>query len=116
VTTEALPQFTKISPVFGPFFAWGLAACEIWPIPAANPRPTITGEGLPPLLVIGATRDPATPYNQAKALTSELKSAVLLTRDGDGHLGYGTGHPCIEAAANNYLLTGIPSAAGTVCK
>ena len=50
--------------------------------------------------MVGTTRDPATPYQQAVKLADELDSGVLLSRDGDGHTAYGQGNACIDDAIN----------------
>ena len=61
--------------------------------PAAGSR----GAGAPPILVVGNTRDPATPYRWAKALAGDLKSGVLLGWNGDGHTAYMMGSSCIDS-------------------
>lgn len=89
--------------------------------PAYLPRSTNTivgaevdGEGAAPILVIGSTGDPATPYDGALALTEQLDSAVLLTREGDGHVAYPFS-ACIRIRTDIYLLTGAPPSAGVTC-
>lgn len=115
--TEAeIPRFTKASPVFGPALVWGSLGCTDWPIRAAHPIPKIRAEGAAPILVIGTTRDPATPYESAEALAKQLAAGVLLTREGDGHTAYLSGNKCIAAAVNGYLVKGAVPADGTVCK
>ena len=60
---EALvPEYEKLSPVFGAGFAWGTIACSDWPYAPWPRRPPIHADGAAPILVIGTTRDPATPY------------------------------------------------------
>ena len=72
--------------------------------------------GAPPILVIGTTRDPATPYVDAQHLASELASGVLLSYDGDGHTIYGTGaNGCVDRIGNAYLLSLTVPRAGTLC-
>ena len=66
----------------------------------------IRGEGAAPLLVLGTTRDPATPLKWAEALAAQLDSAVLLRRDGDGHTAYNAGNECIDTAVEDYLIDG----------
>lgn len=115
--TEAqIPRFTKASPVFGPALVWGSLGCSDWPIRATNPVPKIDAVGAAPILVLGTTRDPATPYESAEALAGQLSSGVLLTREGDGHTAYLSGNKCIYAAVNAYLVEGTVPAEGTVCK
>ena len=88
-------DFEKASPTFGRVFAWGLAGCQGSKVPEADPI-DIDGSGAAPILVVGTTRDPATPYKWAQALAKQLESAVLLTRDGDGHTGYNMGNDCVD--------------------
>lgn len=110
-----LPRFVAASPVFGRALAWGALGCSDWPIEAANPLPAIDAQGAPPIVVIGTTRDPATPYESAEALASQLESAVLLTRDGDGHTAYLSGNSCITKTVDRYLADGTAPKEGTTC-
>ena len=112
---EQTPRFVKTSPVFGRALAFGALGCSDWPIESANPLPTIDGKGAPPIVVIGTTRDPATPYESAEALAKQLDSGVLLTRDGDGHTAYASGNACITKAVDGYLAKGVVPKAGTTC-
>ncbi|QGG40202.1 alpha/beta hydrolase [Aeromicrobium yanjiei] len=115
-TKAELPRFEKASPVFGASLGWGALGCSDWPIKATNPLPDIDAKGAPPILVIGTTRDPATPYESAQALASQLDSGVLLTREGDGHTAYVSGNKCIVKIVDNYLVKGKAPKNGTVCK
>ena len=63
----------------------------------------VTAPGAPPIVVIGTTRDPATPYVWAKALAQQLSSGVLVTYNSDGHTAYDHGNSCIISAVNRYL-------------
>ncbi|WP_418958334.1 alpha/beta hydrolase [Streptomyces tritici] len=112
---KAVPSFEKASPVFGRGLAWAALTCTYWPAPATGRPHRITAEGAPPLLVVGTTRDPATPYKWARSLAAQLSSGVLLTYDGDGHTAYGRGSDCIDTAINAYLLEGTPPPAGKRC-
>jgi len=85
---------------------WSALACHDWPETAEYRPPKLTAAGAAPIVVVGTTRDPATPYAWAKELASTLTSGVLLTRDGDGHTGYHQGNTCIDAAVDAYLLGG----------
>ena len=113
---EALvPAFEKASPVFGAALAWSSLPCSDWPVHPARGPARITAPGAAPILVVGTTRDPATPYAWAVSLAEQLSSGVLLTRDGDGHTGYFMGNACIDAKVETYLLDGTPPADGTRC-
>ncbi|WP_328537502.1 alpha/beta hydrolase [Streptomyces sp. NBC_00344] len=111
----ALPSFEKASPVFGEGFAWAALNCAYWPAHATGTPHRIIAKGAAPIVVVGTTRDPATPYKWAKSLASQLASGTLLTYDGDGHTAYGRGSDCIDTAINTYLLEGTPPKNGEKC-
>ncbi|MCW2751450.1 MAG: hypothetical protein JWR83_2560 [Aeromicrobium sp.] len=115
--TEALiPRFEKVSPVFGRALAWGALGCTDWPIKATHPQIKISADGAKPIVVIGTTRDPATPYEWAQSLAKQLSSGVLVTRVGDGHTAYGSNNPCITKAVDNYYVSDTVPKNGLVCK
>lgn len=99
--------FEEVSPTFGRIFAAGMAGCEDWPVRGDGPSGPFTAEGAAPLLVTGTTRDPATPMEWAESLASQLSSAVLIRRDGDGHTAYGKGNACVDGAIEGYLVEGV---------
>ncbi|MGP2438471.1 alpha/beta hydrolase [Streptomyces sp. JW3] len=111
----ALPDFEKASPVFGEGLAWASLNCAYWPVqPSGEPR-RIAAEGSAPIVVVGTTRDPATPYRWAEALAAQLSAGRLLTYDGDGHTAYGRGSTCVDSAIDAYLLRGTAPADGKRC-
>ncbi|MFF2775258.1 alpha/beta hydrolase [Streptomyces sp. NPDC058052] len=112
---RAAPSFDKASPVFGTGLAWAALNCTYWPAPATGRPHRITAEGAAPILVVGTTRDPATPYKWAESLADQLSSGTLLTYEGDGHTAYGRGSDCVDTAVNTYLLEGTPPAEGKRC-
>jgi hypothetical protein len=77
--------------------------------------PVIHAKGAAPIVVIGTTRDPATPYQWAVDLAHQLDSGVLVSRDGDGHTAYDTGNACIDHVVESYLVSGRVPANGTSC-
>jgi pimeloyl-ACP methyl ester carboxylesterase len=101
-----------------PRFADGLRevlTCSALP-PAAGTMPVIDTAGeLPPVLVVGTTHDPATPYDGTVALAESL-GATLLTFHGDGHTVVGRGERCIDGAVADYLLHGTLPAAPRSCR
>ncbi|MFK4269622.1 alpha/beta hydrolase [Streptomyces milbemycinicus] len=112
---KSLPAFQKASPVFGKALAWSALNCAYWPVrPTGTPHP-LHAKGAAPIVVVGTTRDPATPYTWARSLASQLTSATLLTYNGDGHTAYGRGSACIDTAIDTYLLTGTPPPSGKRC-
>ena len=95
------------APRFGAGVAWGSQGCARWPVKPTGTPHAVTGKGSPPIVVIGTTRDPATPYVWSVELAKQLDKGVLLTFDGDGHTAFRRGAPdCIVNPVNTYLLTG----------
>ncbi len=93
------------APRFGPSIALSGLVCADWPVPPVSGPQRVTAPGSPPVLVIGTTRDPATPYAWSVALAEQLSRGVLLTYDGDGHTVYRTGGPgCVREVVDAYLL------------
>lgn len=102
------------APRFGPAIALSGLACADWPVaPVGRPHP-VTAPGAPPVVVIGTTGDPATPFAWSAALADQLSSGVLLTYRGDGHTVYRVGAPsCLRTPVDRYLLTGVAPAVRT---
>jgi pimeloyl-ACP methyl ester carboxylesterase len=109
------PAFEKASPVFGRVFAWSLTSCNAFTPRAEEKPPVIRAKGAAPIVVIGTTRDPATPYPWAVHLARALDSGVLVTRVGDGHTGYHTGNACIDDLVHAYLVSGVVPKNHTRC-
>jgi hypothetical protein len=93
------------------------APCTSWPKPV-DPISTLHVHGTPPLLVIGTTGDPNTPYGWAARLASHLDGSVVLTHVGWGHtwLLNDSGNACMRAAVTAYLVSGRTPSAGTRCR
>ncbi|MEU0954489.1 alpha/beta hydrolase [Streptomyces niveus] len=117
-TKAKLAEFRKVSPVFGDFLGWGLLGCSEWPVPGEWDKPDVSAPGAAPILVIGNTGDPATPYEGARAMVKALGKGVgvELTYEGQGHGAYNSGSACVQNAVNGYLLDGKVPKNGTVCK
>jgi pimeloyl-ACP methyl ester carboxylesterase len=99
-------ELEQQAPRFGQAVALTGTVCAAWPAgPQERPEP-VRAEGAPPVLVIGTTGDPATPYDWAVELAERLESGVLLTHRGQGHTVYGVdGPPCVVEAVDDYLFT-----------
>ena len=109
-------DFEKASPTFGKVFAWGLTACHGDPFTSTDePDLEIDGSGAAPIVVLGTTRDPATPYQEAVAMAEQLESGVLVSRDGDGHTAYNKGNRCVDDAVHSYLIDGVVPKDGLSC-
>ncbi|MGW1719071.1 alpha/beta hydrolase [Streptomyces sp. NPDC002156] len=112
-----LPEFRAASPLFGDFMAWSMVSCTDWAVPGAADHPDVDATGSAPILVVGNTGDPATPYEGARKMVGALGEGVgvELTYKGQGHGAYDSGNRCVLAAVDGYLLNGKVPAAGTVC-
>lgn len=110
-----LPAFEQASPVFGDAFAWGLVGCRWFPEGKVQTLQGRLAVGAAPIVVIGTTRDPATPMAWAEALSAQLDSGVLIRRDGDGHTGYHEGNACVDRAVEAYLVDGTVPTDGLSC-
>ncbi|MGH3496289.1 MAG: alpha/beta hydrolase [Nocardioidaceae bacterium] len=112
----SVPRYDKVAPTFGSVFAWSAIGCAEWPIkPTLKPLTKFNAPGAPPIVVVGTTRDPATPYAWAKSLASELDSGVFLSRNGDGHTAFHRGNGCIDRAIDDYFLSDKVPANNTMC-
>ncbi|MEU6146398.1 alpha/beta hydrolase [Streptomyces sp. NPDC047081] len=117
-TKKRLPAFEKISPVFGDFLGWDSAGwCHDWPVAGQFDNPEVSAPGAAPILVVGNTGDPATPYEGARKMADELGKGVgvELTWKGEGHGAYGSGSDCVDSTVNTYLLNGTAPDDGKVC-
>ncbi|KAB1147607.1 alpha/beta hydrolase [Streptomyces luteolifulvus] len=112
-----LPEFRAASPVFGDFLAWGMVSCTDWAVPGAGDHPDVSAPGSAPILVVGNTGDPATPYEGTRKMVDALGEGVgvELTYRGQGHGAYDSGNRCVQDAVNGYLLDGKVPPARTVC-
>ena len=103
----------KLAPITGRYQSFDEVSCVEWPVPAVEATGRVSGAGADPILVIGTTGDPATPFRWAESLAAQLESGVLLTYRGEGHTAYGQ-DACVDGIVDDYLLTGgtpKPSAA-----
>ncbi|MES1171338.1 MAG: alpha/beta hydrolase [Actinomycetota bacterium] len=108
-------KMEEASPTFGWWFA-ASTGCSDWPFHSREPVTSLDkAASVSPILVVGTTNDPATPYQWAKNLTAELGNATLLTYEGEGHTAYGRSNQCIIDAVDGWLVDGTMPDSGTVC-
>ncbi|WP_442935318.1 alpha/beta hydrolase [Micromonospora sp. CPCC 206061] len=106
-------QWRAKYPLFGAPLAVGLLPCAFWPA-KRDPYPTGAATGAPPIVVVGTTGDPATPYEQTAKLASMLGVGVVLTWEGEGHTAYPQTN-CVNDAVDKYLIDLSPPPAGQRC-
>ncbi len=114
-----LGAFRAISPVFGPFLGWDTAGwCHDWPAKGDRTTPEVSAPGAPPILVVGNTGDPATPFEGAARMARELGEdvGVELVWHGEGHGAYGSGSRCVDDTVDAYLVRGKIPRPGKECR
>ena len=104
-------------PLLGAYVGSTLLGCD-----PRLPRPPASEQvgdlhvtGAAPILVVGTTRDPATPFAGAQNLVTRLAGSRLLTFDSTEHTAYSK-NACIDRAVNAYLLRGTLPPEDTVCR
>ena len=117
----ASKDFIKAAPVFGPYVAFSGITCNILnqalgENQVTSDQNTVQIENTAtPVLIIGTTHDPATPYEWSKALAAYIKGSRLITLRGEGHTGYGRGSACTDNAVDTYLTTGVLPKNNLIC-
>jgi len=108
----------KASPRFASTFDGAELGCQAWGHTNPEPSKKLHAKGSAPILVIGTTGDPATPYEDAVSMADQLDSGQLLTWEGNGHAAYSNpGHgPCVTKAVDTYLLTGTMPKKDLTCR
>lgn len=110
---EEWPKDIKKAPVLGPFFGPNLQ-CSFWTTKPSE-QLKLVGKGAAPIVVLGATGDPATPYQQAVWMADQLESGVLVTWKGAGHSAWDLGNDCVKNAVKGYVNDGKVPADKTTC-
>jgi pimeloyl-ACP methyl ester carboxylesterase len=107
-------QWRTTYPMFGASLAIGMLTCSVWQ-GGRDPYPTGAAAGAPPVLVVGTTGDPATPYEQSPRLAAMLGVGRLLTWEGESHTAYPKSR-CVTAAVDAYLIDLTVPPDGTRCR
>ncbi|CAE6506642.1 unnamed protein product [Rhizoctonia solani] len=125
VTTKDVFDFVvkitqDISPMFGPVGIPRIARpfCHRWPVRAAERYAGPWNKTLSnPILVIGNTADPVTPYMNAKWVADTLgSSAVLIEQGGYGHVSRRMPSNCTITAVQKYFVNNELPKQDTFCE
>ncbi|MFE1349226.1 alpha/beta hydrolase [Streptomyces sp. NPDC058757] len=105
------------SPVFGAAWSTGVYLCYGWPFDGESATRRVDAPGAAPVLVVGGTGDPITPYSGARHMARALGDGVgvLLTAEEEGHGTYPQNR-CVVEKVDRYLRTGRTPAPGSVCR
>ncbi len=106
---KSLPHFASIF--------YGDLPCAFWPVRTLDPaRPDPLIAQSIPTLVLGATADPATPFNQGMQVFNRLADGYMVTKQGGPHIIYGRGDVCVDDLVTDFLVDGkTPSERETSC-
>jgi hypothetical protein len=110
-----MERLREVAPTLADFSPYGALGCAEWPFPAVLEPHSITAEGAGPIIVVGTTGDPATPFANAEKLAGDLASGILVTFEGEGHGAVGRSNECVEDMLTDYYNSGTPPAAGLTC-
>ena len=108
-------QAQREAPVFGNTAVGMDLVCSVWGHNGTRKPTQIHARGAAPILVVGTTGDPATPYAWSKSLAEQLDSGQLLTWEGNGHTAYGGDASCVNDAIDAYLISGTMPKKGLTC-
>jgi pimeloyl-ACP methyl ester carboxylesterase len=103
-------ELDKMAPVFGHLMAYGGTSCFDWPYKPTRLAGALKAEGSAPIIVIGTTGDPATPYAMAQHVATLLQNGHLITYHGNGHTAYNKdttpADECVNTAVDNFFVHG----------
>lgn len=108
------PLYMEVAPLLVPEGSAGSYFCTFMP-EALDPRVEITGAGAGPIVVIGTTGDPATPFESTVRMAEALEDGRLVIVEADQHTGYGVNR-CVIDVVNDYLIDLIAPENGTECR
>ncbi|MET0457877.1 MAG: alpha/beta hydrolase [Ilumatobacteraceae bacterium] len=97
----------------GDTLAAELVICASFP-PLDTAAVAITGAGAGPIVVVGNTGDPATPYEGSRRMAETLEEGIFVSVDANTHTAYGL-NACIDTAIESYLVDLTVPPAGLSC-
>ncbi|MGH3985346.1 MAG: alpha/beta hydrolase [Pseudonocardiaceae bacterium] len=89
-------------------------ACVFWPVPPTFQPGKPNVDGLPTVLVISTTGDPATPYQAGVELANQLNGR-LLSFEGNQHTVALQGVQCVDETISDYLVRLVLPKRKTLC-
>lgn len=93
-------------------------SCAFWP---SSPKDVVTTEPLVaegvPTFVLNATLDPATPFEEGKAVYEKLANGYHIYVNGGQHSIYGLGYDCPDKYITDFMVDGkLPEKREVVCE
>ncbi|PJJ55430.1 alpha/beta hydrolase [Compostimonas suwonensis] len=108
-------ELEAAAPVIGKYMAYGDIGCASWPYTFTGERTALHAEGAAPILVVGTTNDPATPYVWAQNLAEQLDSGHLVTYQGEGHTAYNKSNDCVNNTVDAFFVDGVVPDSDPMC-
>ena len=102
-------------PLMGSSMAYGEYALAAWPWESTAKREKVKIVGAQPILLVGNTHDPATPYEMAKSVHWQIPNSRLLTWESYSHTAYGLGSDCVQETVDKYLVGGVLPDSDVTC-
>ena len=97
-----VPLFADVAPRLVPDGSAGGYFCTFFP-ESVDPRVAVTAAGAGPIVVLGTTGDPATPFESTVRMSNILEDGRLVIVEADEHTGYGVNR-CVIDVVNDYLI------------
>jgi TAP-like protein len=112
-----LTQQEQMSEFAGDLWPSGLLDCARWKIHAKEQYSgNFHAKTKFPLLFVGNTHDPVTPYASAVNASAGFEGSVVLKHDAYGHCSIAQPSVCTSKAIQAYFVNGTVPAPGTVCQ
>ncbi|NUO97391.1 MAG: alpha/beta fold hydrolase [Nonomuraea sp.] len=86
--------------------AWFNAPCAFWPVGGGTPVQVRGSTGLPPILILQARGDAATPYRGAVAMQRRFPRSAMVVDRGGNHGVSLAGNQCVDGYLAAYLTDG----------
>ncbi|MCX6521140.1 MAG: alpha/beta hydrolase [Actinobacteria bacterium] len=100
-------DFSVAAPRISTKDSYEVLICASFPEGATGPGNDgfrITGAGAGPIVVVGNTGDPATPFEGSRRMAETLEDGVFVAVEADQHTAYGL-NACIDDAIDGYLVS-----------
>ncbi|MFL6144953.1 MAG: alpha/beta hydrolase [Labedaea sp.] len=116
VVLEAQRRYKEAAPFLddGQPASAALDTCAFWPVPNTGQPHLPNIAGLPPVLVVSTTNDPATPYQAGVNLAKALGGG-LVTFEGTQHTAFLQDNKCVDDVGARYLTDVQLPPTGTRC-
>ena len=103
---EQSRDFGAKYPLLG--WSWLVQPCVFWHNDDPVDLPTPNGVGVPPVLMVQSTHDPATPIEGARRAHANFEGSRMITVTDEGDHGiYAGGNRCVDRLVNAYLVDNL---------